>query len=226
MAIIQDKKISKPMSWYFKTDNPAGPSMVCIYVGPERTLWVLPEKILCDRLDFFQSAFQGRFRESNDKVLELPEDDPIAFEVILDYILEETLEVNAIKNLTDPKAIHMAWFRAWILADKIGCSEVLLLIGDEYRFYLCMLPFEKRIIPPDAVKFLYENTSTSCQMRTNITNAAVEAYKLSLCLCEPFIDRWLKSAASYPKYLSDIMIQFKMDFRGLEGSEITCLCKE
>jgi hypothetical protein len=60
--------------------------MVKISVGPDRKLWVLPEQLLCDRVDFFKSVFQSGLQESKEKILELPEDDPTSFAYILDTI--------------------------------------------------------------------------------------------------------------------------------------------
>ena len=79
-----------PPSRYFlasSTDSTTFPPMVKIFVGPDRKLWVLPEQLLCDRVEYFKSAFQSGFQESNEKFLELPEDCPVAFAYIIDRIL-------------------------------------------------------------------------------------------------------------------------------------------
>ena len=60
--------------------------MVKIFVGPDRKLWVLPEQLLCDRVNFFKSVFQSGFQQSKEKPLELPEDDPTTFAYISDKL--------------------------------------------------------------------------------------------------------------------------------------------
>jgi hypothetical protein len=90
--------------------------MVRIYVGPKRDLWVLPEEALCDRVQFFKSAFQSGFRESSEKVLELPEDDPIAFEFVFDYILQDWPDTGFINTLEYQKLFKWHGVRC-------GCSQ-------------------------------------------------------------------------------------------------------
>ncbi|KAH8781821.1 hypothetical protein BGZ57DRAFT_853000 [Hyaloscypha finlandica] len=124
MALPEENKKRKRISEYFKTDNPAGPAMVRIYVGSQRRLWVLPEEALCDRVQFFKSTFQGGFREGDEKVLELPEDDPIAFGFILDRILQRWATADDINKLGDPEVANTVWCRTWVLADKLGCSNI------------------------------------------------------------------------------------------------------
>ena len=166
---------------YFKTNNPAGPPMVRIYVGTEKTLWVLPEDLLCDRLKFFDSAFRSGFREGNKKALELLGEDPVAFEYILDYILEKFTDPEVINKLEDLEAIHTTWFRTWILADMIGCVGVLPRIRAHYNEYLSCKTLEQRMFPPNVVRVLYENTSVSLN-RVLFTFCVMSG---SLCIIVP-----------------------------------------
>ena len=48
-------------------------------VGPDKVKWALPENVLCSCSDFFKQALRGQFKESSGHI-ELPEDDPVAFE--------------------------------------------------------------------------------------------------------------------------------------------------
>jgi len=54
--------------------------MVKIYVGEgDENCWVLHEDVLCGRSDFFKMGFKGGFKEAHEKVMRLPEDDPVMF---------------------------------------------------------------------------------------------------------------------------------------------------
>jgi hypothetical protein len=207
---------------YFKTDNPAGPVMVRIYVGSQRSLWVLPEEALCDRVQFFKSTFQGGFREGDKKVLELPEDDPIAFGFILDHILQEWAGENAINKLGDPEAVSMAWCRAWVLADKLGCPNISSRVELAYLEYLLKLSLDERMIPPAAAEYLYENTSEPCELREALVEIAVATYREFGCCCEDRMKQWSESAASHPKYLSDIMASLKSRLLENQSTNVAC----
>jgi hypothetical protein len=99
----------------------------------------------------------------------------------------------------------MAWCRTWVLADKLGCSNISTHVNTEYCAYLSKLPLDERMIPPAAAQYLYENTSEPCELRETLERVAVITYQAFDCCCEDRMRRWSESAASYPKYLSEIM---------------------
>jgi hypothetical protein len=143
---------------YFKTENPAGPSMVRIYFGPQRTLWVLPEDLICDRVKFFKAAFQSDFRESKEKVLELPEDDPVAFAYVLDGILGDVPGMQGRVPDGDDDAIQLALCNAYILADKLGREDIMTWACDiyEYRSPPVESSWGVPVVSPPAAKLVYE----------------------------------------------------------------------
>jgi len=196
--------------------------MVRIYVGSQRRLWVLPEEALCDRVQFFKSTFQGGFREGDEKVLELPEDDPIAFGFILDGILQGWATADDINKLGDSEVVNMAWCRAWVLADKLGCPKISMHVTTAYLMYLSNLSLDERMIPPAAAKYLYENTSEPCELRETLVRVAATTYQAFDCCCEDRMRRWSESAASHPKYLSDIMALLKSRLLKNPSTKVVC----
>jgi hypothetical protein len=209
---------------YFKTDNPAGPAMVRIYVGSQRRLWVLPEEVLCDGVQFFKSTFQGGFREGDEKVLELPEDDSISFGYILDHILQGWATADDINKLGDPEVVNMAWCRTWVLADKLGCPNISTHVNTEYSAYLSKLPLDERMIPPATAQYLYENTSEPCNLRETLARVAVDTYLVFDCYCEDRMKHWSESAGAHHKYLSDIMALLKS--RLLKNRPFRAVCEK
>ena len=121
----------------------------------------------------------------------------------------------------------MAWFRTWILADKLGYSEALLDIKHDYRAFLLQLAVKERIIPPAAVKILYDNTTDSCEMPKTLTKAAIDTYQANYCCCGAFMKNRSGSAASHPQYLSDTTVLFRRKSLEKEGTDIDiCSCKK
>ncbi|KAK0639223.1 hypothetical protein B0T16DRAFT_394988 [Cercophora newfieldiana] len=51
-----------------------------LIVGTERKDWLIHENMLCAKPDFFAAALKGAFKE-RDGVIELPEEEPAAFEI-------------------------------------------------------------------------------------------------------------------------------------------------
>ena len=202
--------------------------MVRIYVGPERALWVLPEQILCDHVKYFDSAFRSGFREGNEKVLQLPEDDPLAFAYIIEYVMQQWVDERIIKELNTPEAVHMAWCKTWILADKMGYSKCLIYIEIEYREYIEKFnKDQEEAIPPAVVAFVYDNTSEGCTLQAILFEAAAGMFNDNSCSCKAFMARWSKSAASHPEYLSDVMIELKKwSGKRQAGTGVECGCIE
>lgn len=192
--------------------------MVKIIFGPDQKLWVLPEQLLCDRVKYFKSAFQSGFRESDEKVLELPEDCPVAFAYIIDRILgdRQPPTKNFGENQDDRQ---MTWCKLYVLADKLGCSRLV----DAERF--CRLELwalrdecidtgkEMLIISPAATKFLYDNTTDSAEMRQNLAEFLAERQMSKTVLEASQLERWLESATSHPKFHFDVMEQVGNHYR-------------
>lgn len=189
--------------------------MVKIYVGAERKLWILPEALLCNHVEFFKSAFQSGFRESQDKVLELPEDDPMAFQLVLNDILgyrdQEDSDIE-IEHL-DGYAIQLVYCKAYVLADKIGRPDISARMCSS--FISCMLvlsvfqPAPPRCVSPFAVKFAYQNTSEQTELRRSLTVVAVRILEKMVCATAKMFEEWNESASSHPGFLSDIMRYFR-----------------
>lgn len=57
-----------------------GTHMVQVKAGPNKTLFTLHKKILCDVAPYFKAAFEGGFVEATDQTLELPDEDSTMFE--------------------------------------------------------------------------------------------------------------------------------------------------
>lgn len=60
---------------------------VDVYVGTTKKHYCLPKLLLCHYSDFFDCCFNGEFIEGQTQKLNLPEDEVVDFEVLLEYML-------------------------------------------------------------------------------------------------------------------------------------------
>ena len=198
--------------------------VVRIFVGPDRKQWVLPEQLLCDRVEYFKGAFQSGFRESNEKVLEFPEDLPAAFGYIIDRIFGDRRPPtkNFGKSQDDRQ---MAWCKLYVLADLLGCSN-LVDAADlcqqelwDSREKCHAAGRDIPLISPAAAKFLYENTGDSAKMRGVFVESLAE-HQLSVDgLNASQTLRWIDSATSHPKFHFDVMQEIANHSRAYSSAE-------
>jgi hypothetical protein len=192
--------------------------VVRIFVGPDRKQWVLPEQLLCDRVEYFQGAFQSGFRESNEKVLEFPEDLPAAFGYIIDRIFGDPRPPtkNFGKSQDDRQ---MAWCKLYVLADLLGCSNLVdaeELCRQELwdlRSECLAAGRDMPIISPAAAKFLYQNTRDSAELRLIFAEYLAGCHLSRTVLNAPQLERWLESATSHPQFHFDVMAEVGNHFR-------------
>ncbi|KUI67055.1 hypothetical protein VM1G_03301 [Cytospora mali] len=144
--------------------------IVTIYVGPpqKRYRYTVHENLLSVKSEFFRASFRRGFRESKDGVLELPEDEPRAFELFVGWIYSQPLHMlNAShlkvlrppdgKNITIRDYLHLYVFASKYLMEDLQ-DEVVDIVYDYYA-------------SPDHVPngldvaFIYQNTTADSKMR-------------------------------------------------------------
>ncbi|KAF7944818.1 uncharacterized protein EAE97_005451 [Botrytis byssoidea] len=76
--------------------------MIDIYVGEEKILFRVYKDTLCNKIEFFDRMFNGKFKEANENAAVLPEDDPEAFDMLIFR-----------------KKLHL-----WVLADKLCLANL------------------------------------------------------------------------------------------------------
>jgi hypothetical protein len=189
---------------YFQATSTSNVPLVHVYLDPDRKLFTFPEALLCDEFKFFKAAFQGSFRESVEKTIDLPEDDPAAFSYIIDCALAGGSDMP---QKVEVKDVQLALAKAYILADKLGRSD----FQDEIRQEYFWLQFNKTpfAVCSRAVRFVYESSPESAPLRQTMVDTAITQYDSVNYLSSEIMEKWLESAISHPKFLADIMITFK-----------------
>jgi hypothetical protein len=90
-----------------------GNEMVTLYVGPKRKKFIVHKKLICDSADYFDKAFNGRFKEGREGIMHLPGDKPGAFSLFIDWLYRSTFPVgNSSQYLNN-------LYYLWVFATKI-----------------------------------------------------------------------------------------------------------
>lgn len=103
-----------------------------ITVGPkdEEVTWILPKELLTHDSDFFKAAFNGTFAEAKSRSISMPEDNPKAFRLFVQWLYFRDITLYDVSE----------WLEAWILGDKLGniafrdCAMTILVKKHEEMF--------------------------------------------------------------------------------------------
>jgi hypothetical protein len=80
-----------------------GTQIVTIHVGSKRKAFAVHKKLICDRSEFFDKAFNSGFKES-EGFMYLLGDDPTAFNLLINFIYQDRLpNFTSSKPVTDVK---------------------------------------------------------------------------------------------------------------------------
>ena len=106
--------------WSFRIYNYRfeGTEPIKVTVGTEskQKTWYLPKQVLTHCSPFFDAALNNNFAEASSKAVNLPEEDPAAFEIWTTW-----LSLGNCSASFECNSYHHAVVRAWILGDKLAC---------------------------------------------------------------------------------------------------------
>ena len=129
--------------------------MVDIYVGPNNTHWILHEKLLCYRSQFFRNIFNPK-RGSKNSVYGLPDDEDEPFRLFVGWLYSERVpppkEEKDLSPLLD----------MYLMAEKWEIRRLIIEVLDAVRLYY----FESDTWPSlRRVQYIYANTEVESPMR-------------------------------------------------------------
>lgn len=142
-------------------------SMVNIYVGPTKRQWTLHRNLLQHHTKFFEQRVMNP-SEKEDNV-ELLEDDPSAFEMLVKYLyqgkIDDVAELASEKKWAHAESCQKLYF----LCDRIGLHQLKNCAIDQFR-RAC---FDSGLVPgPEEMRPVYDNTSVGSPFRTLISQIA------------------------------------------------------
>ncbi len=138
-----------------------GVPVVTLFVGPDKIAYNVHQSILCDASNFFQAAFYGKFKESSDRSMSLPDDEIDPVERMIGWLYSAKIQ------LTSPVSSEAATERYWqlaklnTLADKYDIVHLKNSIIDE----LYELRKSSRVPRPQVIQYVYSNTTQQSPFR-------------------------------------------------------------
>lgn len=106
--------------------------MVSLYVGAEKRKFHVHKKLLCSKIPAFQAMFCGSFKEAEEGIAYLPEDSPVAIELLVEWLYRGFLTPVVIEEGADRASTRGAardaatrWTQLFSLAEKY-CIETCM----------------------------------------------------------------------------------------------------
>jgi BTB/POZ domain len=69
-----------------------GSESVIIHVGQERKRYLIHKNLLMQS-DYFKNAFNGNFKEAEDQMMDLPEESPAAFDLLISFLYQDRIPI-------------------------------------------------------------------------------------------------------------------------------------
>ncbi|KAK0820072.1 hypothetical protein LTR02_004671 [Friedmanniomyces endolithicus] len=173
----------------------SGPT-VDIFVGPERKHWSLHRNLLCHHSSYFETEFEGHEvpkggKKDGENRLELPEDDPKGFQLLVKWLYQGQLEDSSILTEEEKYEYAVACHKLYALCDKFDMIHLKNLAMDLYRANLNAA----QLVPDaDEINDIYRGSPPGSPFRTLMTKIAARQ------IMDPDVD---KDAETYRKCFQD-----------------------
>ncbi|KAK4544633.1 hypothetical protein LTR36_004205 [Oleoguttula mirabilis] len=173
----------------------SGPT-VDIYVGPERRHWSLHRNLLCHHSSYFETEFQGHEvpkggKKDGDNTLELPDDDPRGFELLVKWLYQGLLEDVSLESDEKKYDYAVACHKLYMLCDNFDMISLKNVAMDLYRRGLN----EAQLVPDaDEINEIYRASPPTSPFRKLMVKIAARQ------IMDPEVQ---KDAESYRKCFED-----------------------
>ncbi len=131
--------------------------MVNIYVSDERKKFRLHRDLLCQRSEFFNSSFEGPFKEAAAQELALPEESVESFELFVGWLYGAS--VRSIPSEDD----FLVYLELAILARNLCLEQLQNETMDKILGFYRLYPTK---VTAEVIGFIYEKTSAGDPLRT------------------------------------------------------------
>jgi hypothetical protein len=158
--------------------------IVKVYVGEIKKLWYIHEDILCERSEYFKKAFQGGFKEGQQKEIHLTELDPKAFGQFVDWVYGAPLQAT-VPTIGRGKSPSAAEFEQAFLFCKIYAAAQYLCMEnlqndamDMYSSYIQSIEASFNInwyVASAHIEYIYNNTNRPSPMHDFMARLVAKA---------------------------------------------------
>ncbi|QDS75897.1 hypothetical protein FKW77_002473 [Venturia effusa] len=142
--------------------------------------YVVHETIIRAESPFFEAALSKEWKESQERVVKLPEQYPEAFDIYVRWIYSGKLLISRIDltEISDFVILTSNLSRAYILGDVLQDTDFKDAIIDSYFD----IKKSAKWIPTSGVKFIFDNTSKKSSLRRMLVDWVVTNLNLAqLC---------------------------------------------
>ncbi len=139
-----------------------GPTVVIqVGIGTRVRDFHVHQDLICDQSPFFRAALNGNWKESKERKVKLPEDDPVAFELYSNWLYHNTLISNGGSEFVFMTGKCLLLGKAYVLGDKLGDLEFMDFVVDGLIDILKIRSVYAIIL----AKTAYEHTPLSSPLR-------------------------------------------------------------
>ncbi|KAJ4291018.1 hypothetical protein N0V90_010214 [Kalmusia sp. IMI 367209] len=188
-----NKKISKQLSGKVLT--------VAVGESEKKHDFVVHEELICESSEFFRKAMSGSWKESEDRVISLREDDPEIFGVYLQAVYKFKNGHIVIDNWDNHYSM-VVWAQVFVLAEKLMDIGTKNIVIKEF-FHMRDDLWEACITAGRAAQIIYDNTPGPCGLRQLFVDSAVYAYHCPHSDTNDFLDA-MKNAPR--EFLQDLAL--------------------
>jgi len=137
--------------------------MVHLYIGKSRAHIHAHKTILCRRVKYFDTMFNGGFKEDEDNSVHFPEDDIESFDLLMEWIYTDRLRpLSIVGNDEAEKTVSWDPIGLYILAHRFCLTKLSNRVMDSYR----LLHVESNTRPSrHAISRVYSNAPVGSPMR-------------------------------------------------------------
>ncbi|KFX92978.1 hypothetical protein V490_05062 [Pseudogymnoascus sp. VKM F-3557] len=112
-----------------------------IFVGEDMQEWIIPVDLLCFHSPYFNSVLQGGLWKEENMTVELVDEDPETFELIVEWLYTHEIKTSNRDNLSIHTEEPSFWIllNAWMLADFLEMRKlqnvIMKLMHERVSFY-------------------------------------------------------------------------------------------
>lgn len=140
-------------------------------VGSQKKLFRVHKNKLCAAGEFFDNMFNGEFLEAIQQTATLPEDNPDAFELLVEWCYTGQLPTFDKIPVKERKSACWRRIKLYCFSEKY---RIVPLMDSSMDFIIQYLPTVDRLSTSWSI-FAYENTSAGSQLRTLIAKHCYHA---------------------------------------------------
>ena len=139
-----------------------------IYVGQERRHWRLHWNLLCHHTSFFQ-AHPPDDSKKRTATIELPEDDPKAFEILVKWLYQGKIDTVSDMPVDTKWDYAEKCQKLYVLCDRLNLQQLKNSAIDQFRKGC----FEAGLVPgPEDIKPIYDMTPPTSPFRKLLSHIA------------------------------------------------------